>query len=262
MATFTLTEQEIKDFWIVSLNMDPNSRSFGAMQSWGVKNPPEGYAFVPRNSSRFGKNGDDDFIMHEYYKEKNADDKPYLSAGHVTWTVEDCQDEEGNYLGKIITDCTFSDELYNEYRLSLPNPVPGIVQGKISEAENKPAELMSEGVTINSLNLSATFLNLDGTESTDEVFHYDQFTQDELLKAYVACHSGMKNYTLKLRNKRAVKLPAEAIYRLYIECETAKRMQEAYSEVYIKFLSTHINDDRSQEEVVEAFTYGETEMPE
>lgn len=248
----TVTQQERKELWIVSTIMDETSKSFGACQSWSENcDLPENYALISQEQ------------MQEYYKKDNGAGKVYKSAGHCVMQFDDACDEDGHIIGKIVTSVQFSDELYDAYRNSLPNPVPGIIAGKINEAENKTNEIAAQGIAINSMNLATTFTNIDGEENpeTDTLMYYNDANREEILKAFMACRAGLDNYTVKLSGKKAVSLPAELIYRMYIELETFLKMQNCYSEVYIKFLNSHKDDDRSQEDVISAYTYGETELP-
>lgn len=249
----TLTEEQVKEIWIVSMNEDEESHSHGCCQSWGQFPPPPGYAYIEKD----GEN------MQEYYKKTDDEGNVLKSAGHVDMVVEDCTCEGKEGTAKIVTSVTFNMDKYNAYRNSLPNPIPGIIESKIVEAQNKTNEIVAQGIAINSLNVATTFVNLDGTPNpeTDALMYYNKENKEEILKAFMACRSGLENYTLRLTGKAAVQLPAELIYRMYIELETFIKMQNAYSEVYIKFLASHKNDERSQVNVIDGYTYGETELP-
>lgn len=249
----TLTQEQLENLWIVSMVEDEESHSNGCTQSWGSWPPPENYAYIEKDGSE----------MQEYYKKTDVDGNTLKSAGHVDLTYDDCECEGKEGTCKIVTGCTFNMDKYNAYQNSLPNPIPGIVESKIAEAQNKADEMAAQGIAINSMNLATTFVNLDGVSNpeTDALMYYNKENREEILKAFMACRSGLDNYTLRLSGKAAVQLPAELIYRMYIELETFIKMQNCYSEVYIKFLASHKNDDRSQENVINGYTYGETELP-
>ncbi len=235
------------------------------MNELGEENRVYDYTYDGDNSE--GKLNYAMSLFSEYYhsrmplEEGQEKQKTVSYAGCVDFDVCKVMDGE-EQVGIFMISCTYVHSRMLQFLDTIPCKNPSTIESKVREADNKVSQALAEGFTPNAVNLATTFLSLDGTEPDEPItFKYDDASQAELLKAFTACRAGMTSYTLRIPGRKAASLPAEMIYRLYIECELNKIMLENYAESYKAYLYSRINEGKDKEDEISALEYG-MDLPE